>query len=114
RVTGGCVRSPSCDPFSSWGRRTSYPGVDPMTAFAYELASVLQHAERARPGQGAYALPWYLVIGEPHSGRSPAIKALTRRWPLGDAPLPVATPQQFCSYWLPEKALFIEPAARVL
>jgi len=85
-----------------------------MTAFAYELASVLQHVERARPGQGIYALPWYLVIGEPHSGRSTAIKALNLRWPYGDSPLPLSTPQQLCNYWLPEKALFIEPEARVL
>jgi type VI secretion system protein ImpL len=85
-----------------------------MTAFAYELASVLQHLERARPGEGIYALPWYLVIGEPQSGRTTAIKALNLRWPFGDAPLVLATPEQLCNYWLPEKALFIEPEARVL
>jgi type VI secretion system protein ImpL len=87
-----------------------------MTTFAYELASVLQHIAAARPESPdrLYALPWYLVIGEPGSGRSTAIKALSLRWPHGDGPLPLSTPDPWCSYWLPEKVLFIEPEARVL
>jgi len=84
--------------------------------FAYELATVVQAQERARPGdsEGAYALPWYLVLGEPHSGRSTAIKAMNLSWPHGDTPVPMTVPDPLASYWLPEKAVFIEPGHRVV
>ncbi len=87
-----------------------------MTTFAYELASLLAAQEQARPGdsEGAYAMPWYLVIGEPGSGRSSAIRALNLSWPRGDGPVPMNVPQQRCAYWLPDKAVFIEPGPTVI
>jgi type VI protein secretion system component VasK len=86
-----------------------------MTAFAYELASVLAAQMRARPGDpaGAYCMPWYLVLGEPGSGRSSAIRAINLSWPFGDGPLQLNAPTTLCSYWLPEKAVFIEPGPQV-
>ena len=49
-----------------------------MTAFAYEVATLLQAQAQAKPDdpEGAYAMPWYLVLGEPQTGKSSAIKAL--------------------------------------
>ena len=46
--------------------------------FVYEVASVSSALARARPdfARDAYVLPWYLVIGEPGSGHSTAIKAM--------------------------------------
>ncbi len=87
-----------------------------MTAFAYELATVLQAQEQARPGdpEGAYAMPWYLVIGTPGSGRTTAIKALNMSWPQGDTAIGMNMPEQLCTYWMPEKAVFIEPEGTVL
>ncbi|MBW2456607.1 MAG: hypothetical protein JRI68_18965 [Deltaproteobacteria bacterium] len=87
-----------------------------MTAFTYELASVLRAQEQARPGdpEGAYAMPWYLVIGTPGTGRTMAIKALNMSWPHGDAPIPLNVPEQACTYWMPEKAVFIEPENTVI
>jgi type VI protein secretion system component VasK len=87
-----------------------------VTAFAYELATVLRAQEQARPGdpEGAYAMPWYLVIGTPGSGRTTAIKALSMSWPYGDTAIPMNLPEQLCTYWMPEKALFIEPEAVVV
>lgn len=87
-----------------------------MTAFAYELATVMAHQASARAGdpEGAYAMPWYLVVGEPGSGRSTAIKAMNLSWPRGDQPVALNMPEQLCSYWLPEKALFLEPGPTVL
>ncbi len=87
-----------------------------MTAFAYELASLLAAQDQARPGdpEGAYAMPWYLVIGEPGTGRSSAIRALSLSWPSGDGPVAMNVPQQQCAYWLPEKAVFIEPESTVM
>lgn len=87
-----------------------------MTTFAYELASVLSAQTRAHPGDpaGPYALPWYLVVGEPGAGRSSAIRAINMSWPHGDGPLELGTPGQLCTYWMPEKAVFIEPGVHVI
>lgn len=84
--------------------------------FAYELATLVQAQERAHPGdpEGVYALPWYLVLGEPHTGRSTAIRAMNLSWPHGDTPVPMTVPDPMATYWLPEKAVFIEPGARVV
>ncbi len=87
-----------------------------MTAFAYEIAAVLAAQEQARPGdpQGAYALPWYLVVGDPGTGRSSAVRAVNLSWPYVDGPLQLGTPTQMCTYWMPEKAVFIEPENQVM
>jgi len=87
-----------------------------VTAFAYELATLLRAQEQARVGdpEGAYAMPWYLVIGTPGSGRTTAIKALSMSWPYGDTAIPMNLPEPLCTYWMPEKAVFIEPESVVL
>lgn len=87
-----------------------------MTAFAYEIATVLQAQEAARPNdpEGVYAMPWYLVMGRPGSGRTTAIKAMNMSWPRGDQPVPMQLPDQKCTYWFPEKAIFIEPESQVV
>jgi type VI protein secretion system component VasK len=87
-----------------------------MTTFAYELATVQQHQQNARPKHpdGVYSMPWYLVLGEPGHGRSTAIKALNLSWPRGDDPIDLQLPTAQCSYWIPDKAVFIEPGPAVL
>ncbi|MSP26763.1 MAG: hypothetical protein EXR75_16795, partial [Myxococcales bacterium] len=79
------------------------------TTFAYELASVLSAQRRvyARAAEGVYAVPWYLVVGEPGTGRTTAVVALNLRWPHGDRPAALNVPNQRCQYWMPEKAVFI-------
>jgi type VI protein secretion system component VasK len=87
-----------------------------MSSFAYEIAAVLASVTHAYPGhpEGIYAVPWYLVIGEPGSGRSTALHAMNLTWSRGDGPVQIGLPQQLCSYWMPDEALFIEPEAAVL
>jgi type VI secretion system protein ImpL len=87
-----------------------------MTAFAYELATVLQAQAQARPGHadGPYAMPWYLVVGAPQSGRSTMLRAMSGNWPRGETPIALNVPDPLCSYWMPEQAVFIEPGKRVL
>ena len=81
--------------------------------FVYEIASVNAAVERTLGGGGTYAVPWYLVIGEPGSGRSTAIRSMDLTWE-GQGPLPIGFAQAQCSYWLSREALFIEPEAAVL
>ena len=87
-----------------------------MSAFTYELATVTAAVQRAYPGhaEGAYAIPWYLVVGNPGSGRSTALHAMNLTWQGSDGPLTTGLPQQLCTYWMPKEAVFIEPEATVL
>ena len=85
-----------------------------MSVFHYEIASVHAAIARAYPGQGIYAIPWYLVLGDPGSGRSTALHAMNLTWTQGDGPLQINIPQQQCTYWLPQEAVFIEPEGTVL
>jgi type VI protein secretion system component VasK len=85
--------------------------------FVYELASVQAAVTRSHPDRPTdpYAIPWYMVLGDPGSGRSTAIRSMLLTWPSGsDGMLPLNIPQQLCTYWLANEALFIEPEATVL
>jgi type VI secretion system protein ImpL len=87
-----------------------------MSAFAYEIANVTAAVQRAYPGhaEGAYAIPWYLVVGNPGSGRTAALHAMNLTWQGSDGPLDTGLPQQLCTYWMPKEGVFIEPEATVL
>ena len=87
-----------------------------MSAFTYELATVTAAVQRAHPGhpEGAYAIPWYLIVGNPGSGRSTALHAMNLTWDGKDGPLETGLPQQLCTYWMPREAIVIEPEASVL
>jgi type VI secretion system protein ImpL len=82
--------------------------------FVYEIASVHAAVERALGGGGIYAVPWYLVIGEPGAGRSTAVRGMDLTWDAAEGPLPIGFAQAQCTYWLSREALFIEPEAGVL
>ena len=87
-----------------------------MSAFVYELASVVSAVARMHPNhpEGVYAQPWYLVIGEPGSGRTTLVRAMNLAWPNGNLPLQIGAPQQLCTYWVPGEAVLVEPEQRVL
>src|SRR5262245_12539456 len=87
-----------------------------MSVFSYEIATVHAAVERAYPAhpEGVYAIPWYLVVGNPGSGRTAALHAMNLTWQGSDGPLKTGLPQQLCTYWMPKEAVFIEPEATVL
>jgi type VI secretion system protein ImpL len=61
-----------------------------------------------------YAVPWYLVVGDPGTGRSTAIRSQFLTWSGGDGPLDIGVATPFCTYWMADEAVFIEPESRVL
>jgi len=87
-----------------------------MSAFTYEIANVQAAVGRAYPAhpESIYAIPWYLVIGEPGSGKTTALQAMNLTWNQGNGPLQIGLPQQQCTYWMPQEAVFIEPGASVI
>ncbi|MCC6528220.1 MAG: hypothetical protein IT373_36575 [Polyangiaceae bacterium] len=84
-----------------------------MSTFSYEIAKVQKAQLQAFPQGGVYGLPWYLVVGDPGSGRSTAIRSMNLKWPAGDRPLELGLPQQLCTYWMSASAVFVEPGATV-
>ncbi|MEZ4310688.1 MAG: type VI secretion protein IcmF/TssM N-terminal domain-containing protein [Polyangiaceae bacterium] len=86
------------------------------TVFVYEIAAVNAAVQRMKPGdpKGIYAIPFYLVIGEPGAGRSTALRAMQLTWPEGDGRVNTGLPQQYCTYWMAQEAVFIEPQKQVV
>lgn len=86
------------------------------TPFVYEVAAVNAAVQRMKPGdsQGIYAVPFYLVLGEPSAGRSTALRAMNLTWPDGDGRVSTGLPQQYCTYWMAQEAAFIEPQRQVV
>ena len=84
--------------------------------FTTEISALAAAVARSRPGakDAVYAVPWYLVVGEPGSGRSTAIRGMNLGWPSSDGPLALGVPQALCTYWLAAEAAFIEPEQAVL
>jgi type VI secretion system protein ImpL len=87
-----------------------------MSAFTYEVAAVLAAVAKRHPShpEGIYALPWYLVVGNPGSGRSAALHAMNLTWEGNDGPFQTGAPQQLCTYWMPKEAVCVEPEATVM
>lgn len=79
---------------------------------AAEIAAAVAAASRVRPdGDGPYALPWYLAIGEPGAGRSTVLRSLALTWPLGEGPHRLGASQQMASWWVTGEAVICEPEA---
>jgi type VI secretion system protein ImpL len=87
-----------------------------MSAFTYEIAAVVAAALRANPThpEGGYAVPWYLVVGNPGAGRTTALQGMGLTWVDGCAPLRIGIPEQLCTSWVSQEAVFIEPELSVL
>lgn len=87
-----------------------------MTQLAPEIDAVHAAVLRAVPSdpRGIYALPFYLVVGDPGSGRSTAIRSMNLGWSnAAEGPLRLPVQQPLCTYWMPTEAVFIEPEGAV-
>lgn len=86
------------------------------TAFVYEIAAVHSAVQQMKPGdpKGIYAIPFYMVLGEPGAGRSTALRAMNLTWPTGDGTVRTGLPQQYCTYWMAQEAVFIEPQTQIV
>lgn len=83
-----------------------------MGAFKPLLDKVGAQVQRVKPGsQGIYALPWYVIIGEPKTGRSSVVKAAGLTWPLGDEPIKHA---DLGSGWVSGECAILEPGSSVV
>ncbi len=70
---------------------------------------------KSRSGKAAlYALPWYVMIGPPGSGKSTAIKNSGLNFPLGDKELRGIGGTRNCDWFLSDSAILLDTAGRYI
>lgn len=63
-------------------------------------------------GLSVYALPWYLLIGEPQSGKSTTLKNSGLEFPVGTEGLSGAGGTRNCDWWFANEAVILDTAGR--
>jgi hypothetical protein len=74
---------------------------------------VMNELRTSRLGRdGVYALPWYLVIGEPESGKSALLSESGLDLPAEFSRLPQPGPTRDCDFWLANEAVLLDTSGR--
>ena len=63
-------------------------------------------------GMSIYDLPWYLLIGEPQSGKSTTLKNSGLEFPVGADGLSGAGGTRNCDWWFSNEAVILDTAGR--
>ncbi len=69
-------------------------------------------AELRGAGLSIYELPWYLLIGEPQSGKSTTLKNSGLEFPVGHGALSGAGGTRNCDWWFSNEAVILDTAGR--
>lgn len=59
-----------------------------------------------------YALPWFLLIGEPQSGKSTTLRESGLQFPIGKEALSGSGGTRNCDWWFTEEAVILDTAGR--
>ncbi|MFO0612824.1 MAG: type VI secretion system protein [Polyangiaceae bacterium] len=81
-----------------------------MSLFSAEIATLVSAAAKITGGD-VYSVPWYLVLGEPRTGKSTVIRSMNLTW-QGDGKVPMPA-TAICSYFVAKEAVFIEAGDRI-
>lgn len=68
--------------------------------------------EIKKSGMDLYTLPWYLLIGEPQSGKSTTLKNSGLEFPVGTEALSGAGGTRNCDWWFTNEAVILDTAGR--
>ncbi len=63
-------------------------------------------------GMSIYEVPWYLLIGEPQSGKSTTLKNSGLEFPLGAEALSGSGGTRSCDWWFANEAVILDTAGR--
>src|SRR6266542_3101827 len=69
-------------------------------------------AQLKQAGLDIYSLPWYLLIGEPQSGKSTTLKNSGLEFPVGTDALSGAGGTRNCDWWFANEAVILDTAGR--
>lgn len=81
-----------------------------MSIFSAEIATLVSAAAKIT-GTDIYGVPWYLVLGEPRTGKSTVVRSMNLTW-QGDGKIPMP-PTAINSYYVAKEAVFIEAGDRI-
>lgn len=78
-----------------------------------QAITLLRHSSLRRHGNPIYALPWYMMVGQPGSGKTTAVThsrpgGLVR----GTAPQDITGPTENCEWWFLNRAVILDMAGR--
>lgn len=79
-----------------------------------ELSEQWKHAmlELKESRTNIYELPWFLLIGEPQSGKSTTLRESGIEFPIGKDALSGAGGTRNCDWWIAEDAVILDTAGR--
>ncbi|MFW5488953.1 MAG: type VI secretion protein IcmF/TssM N-terminal domain-containing protein [Desulfovibrio sp.] len=78
-----------------------------------EAVKILKRSHLKRFGNPLYAIPWYVILGEPGSGKTSAIKSARLTTPLTEvSPTPGISGTRNCDWWFFDQAVFLDTAGR--
>jgi hypothetical protein len=69
-------------------------------------------AQLRESGTSIYDLPWYLLIGEPQSGKSTTLRNSGLEFPIGTDALSGAGGTRNCDWWFTDDAVILDTAGR--
>src|SRR5262245_7869814 len=72
----------------------------------------LRRSRIGRQRRWLYFLPWYVIIGEPASGKSTAINNSGLRFPMGQPKLSGTGGTKNCDWWFGEDCIILDTAGR--
>lgn len=81
-----------------------------MSLFSAEIATLVSAVTKITGGD-VYSVPWYLVVGEPRTGKSTVIRSMNLTW-QGDGKVPMPA-SALCTYFVAKEAVFIEAGERI-
>ena len=61
-----------------------------------------------------FKLPWYIIIGEPASGKSTLLRKSGLDFPVGDATVAGLHGTRNCDWWFANEAIFLDTAGRYI
>ena len=68
--------------------------------------------ELKETGTSLYELPWFLLIGEPQSGKSTTLEKSGLEFPIGTEALSGSGGTRNCDWWFTEEAVILDTAGR--
>lgn len=78
-----------------------------------EAIKILRRSHLKRFGNPLYAIPWFVILGEPGSGKTSAIKSARLTSPLTEvSPTPGVSGTRNCDWWFFDQAVFLDTAGR--
>lgn len=69
-------------------------------------------ADLAKANVNLYELPWYMLIGEPQSGKSTTLKKSGLKFPVGEESITGSGGTRNCDWWFTEEGVILDTAGR--